>query len=88
MMPQWNPTTLEEVKNEDIDRVFQPFSPEQELQVPSNDSNRLARTPHTHTPRSIVHGSCWNAGLLTLLASTLYRWSGKYENTVYAKDSQ
>lgn len=41
MTPQWNPPTLEEVKNEDIDRVFQPFSPEQELQVPCNDSNRL-----------------------------------------------
>ncbi|CAL4974028.1 unnamed protein product [Urochloa decumbens] len=53
--PKWNPATLEEVKNEDIDRVFQPFSPEQELQVPSDDSNR---------------------------------WSGKYENTVYAKASQ
>ncbi|KAF8663715.1 hypothetical protein HU200_055036 [Digitaria exilis] len=53
--PKWNPPTLEEVKNEDIDRVFQPFSPEQELQVPCNDSNR---------------------------------WSGKYENTIYAKTSQ
>jgi len=50
--PKWNPATLEEVKNEDIDRVFQPFSPEHELQVPNDDSNR---------------------------------WSGKYENTVYAK---
>jgi 3-hydroxyisobutyryl-CoA hydrolase len=53
--PKWNPATLEEVKNEDIDRVFQPFSPAHELQVPSDDSNR---------------------------------WSGKYENTVYAKTSQ
>ena len=43
-MPQWNPTTLEEVKNEDIDRVFQQFSSEQELQVPSDDSNRWAVT--------------------------------------------
>jgi len=38
--PKWNPTTLEEVKYEDIDRLFQPFSPELELQVPSDDSNR------------------------------------------------
>jgi len=37
---QWNPATLEEVKSEDIDRVFQTFSPEHELQVPSDDSNR------------------------------------------------
>ena len=44
MMPQWNPTTIEEVKNEDIDRVFQQFSSEQELQVPSDDSNRWAVT--------------------------------------------
>ncbi|CAO2166413.1 unnamed protein product [Urochloa humidicola] len=38
--PKWNPATLEEVKNADIDRVFQPFSTEQELHVPSDDSNR------------------------------------------------
>ncbi|KAL6845562.1 hypothetical protein ACP4OV_025057 [Aristida adscensionis] len=38
--PKWSPATLEEVKNEDIDRVFQPFSSEQELHVPSDDSNR------------------------------------------------
>jgi 3-hydroxyisobutyryl-CoA hydrolase len=49
-MPQWNPTTLEEVKYEDIDRLFQPFSPELELQVPSDDSNRWAVTPlESHT---------------------------------------
>jgi len=58
MMPQWNPTTLEEVKNEDIDRVFQPFSSEQELQVPSDDSNRWAVT---YSPQisvaHITHGS-------------------------------
>jgi 3-hydroxyisobutyryl-CoA hydrolase len=40
MTPQWNPATLEEVKDVDIDRVFQPFIPEHELQVPSDDSNR------------------------------------------------
>ncbi|TVU35082.1 hypothetical protein EJB05_16951, partial [Eragrostis curvula] len=38
--PKWSPATLEEVKNEDLDRVFQPFSSEQELHVPSDDSNR------------------------------------------------
>ncbi|GJN17651.1 hypothetical protein PR202_gb04737 [Eleusine coracana subsp. coracana] len=38
--PKWSPTTLEEVKSEDVDRVFQPFSPEQELHVPSDDSDR------------------------------------------------
>lgn len=37
---QWSPATLEEVKNEDIDRLFEPFSSEKELQVPSDDSNR------------------------------------------------
>lgn len=38
--PKWSPATLEEVKNEDIDRLFEPFSSEKELQVPSDDSNR------------------------------------------------
>lgn len=37
--PKWSPATLE-VKNEDIDRLFEPFSSEKELQVPSDDSNR------------------------------------------------
>lgn len=53
--PKWSPATIEEVKNEDVDRVFKAFSSEHELQVPSDDSNR---------------------------------WSGKYEQTVYAKSSQ
>ena len=38
--PKWSPATIEEVKNEDIDRVFKPFSSGHELQVPSDDSNR------------------------------------------------
>ncbi|EMS60595.1 3-hydroxyisobutyryl-CoA hydrolase-like protein 5 [Triticum urartu] len=38
--PKWSPATVEEVKNEDIDRVFEPFSSGHELQVPSDDSNR------------------------------------------------
>jgi len=38
--PKWSPTTIEEVNNEDIDRVFKEFSSEHELQVPSYDSNR------------------------------------------------
>uniref|UniRef100_A0ACD5VRR3 Uncharacterized protein n=1 Tax=Avena sativa TaxID=4498 RepID=A0ACD5VRR3_AVESA len=38
--PKWSPTTIEEVNNEDIDRVFKEFSSEHELQVPSSDSNR------------------------------------------------
>jgi len=38
--PKWSPATIEEVKNEDIERVFEPFSSEHELQVPSDDSNR------------------------------------------------
>uniref|UniRef100_A0A0E0JNS0 3-hydroxyisobutyryl-CoA hydrolase n=1 Tax=Oryza punctata TaxID=4537 RepID=A0A0E0JNS0_ORYPU len=38
--PKWSPATLEEVKNEDIDRLFEPFSSEKELQVPFDDSNR------------------------------------------------
>ncbi|KAK3165459.1 hypothetical protein QOZ80_1AG0033430 [Eleusine coracana subsp. coracana] len=38
--PKWSTATLEEVKSEDVDRVFQPFSPEQELHVPSDDSDR------------------------------------------------
>ena len=37
---QWSPTTIEEVNNEDIDRIFEAFSSEYELQVPSDDSNR------------------------------------------------
>jgi hypothetical protein len=53
MMLQWNPTTLEEVKNEDIDRVFQPFSSERELQVPSDDSNRWA-VIHLKSPTSLM----------------------------------
>jgi len=56
MMPQWNPTTIEEVKNEDIDRVFQQFSSEQELQVPSDDSNRWADLPQISVSH-ITHGS-------------------------------
>uniref|UniRef100_A0A0D9V5Q0 3-hydroxyisobutyryl-CoA hydrolase n=1 Tax=Leersia perrieri TaxID=77586 RepID=A0A0D9V5Q0_9ORYZ len=38
--PKWSPATLEKVKIEDIDRLFEPFSSEKELQVPSDDSNR------------------------------------------------
>ncbi|KAF7037778.1 hypothetical protein CFC21_048076, partial [Triticum aestivum] len=38
--PKWSPATVEEVKNEDIDRVFEPFTSGHELQVPSDDSNR------------------------------------------------
>jgi 3-hydroxyisobutyryl-CoA hydrolase len=38
--PKWSPTTIEEVKSEDIERVFKQFSSEHELQVPSDDSNR------------------------------------------------
>lgn len=41
---QWSPATLE-VKNEDIDRLFEPFSSEKELQVPSDDSNRWTIAP-------------------------------------------
>ena len=77
---QWNPATLEEVKNEDIDRVFQPFSPEHELQVPNDDSNRSVATSF-----KCPHHSWILPSLLTLSAPTMCRWSGKYENTVYAK---
>ncbi|KAG8055427.1 hypothetical protein GUJ93_ZPchr0001g31139 [Zizania palustris] len=58
--PKWNPTTLEEVKKEAIDRVFEPFSSEKELQVPSDDSNRWSGK-YEHTipdipipPRSLL----------------------------------
>jgi len=78
--PKWNPATLEEVKNEDIDRVFQPFSPEHELQVPNDDSNRSVATSF-----KCPHHSWILPSLLTLSAPTMCRWSGKYENTVYAK---
>ncbi|XBI19233.1 3-hydroxyisobutyryl-CoA hydrolase-like protein 5 isoform X1 [Aegilops tauschii subsp. strangulata] len=45
---QWSPATVEEVKNEDIDRVFEPFTSGHELQVPSDDSNRWSGK-HEHT---------------------------------------
>ncbi|XP_039121210.1 3-hydroxyisobutyryl-CoA hydrolase-like protein 5 [Dioscorea cayenensis subsp. rotundata] len=49
--PKWNPASLNEVSSEKVDRVFQPFEAELELNIPPEGD--------------------------------AYRWSGKYENSVY-----
>ncbi|KAL4199019.1 hypothetical protein AMTRI_Chr03g142830 [Amborella trichopoda] len=36
--PKWDPPTLNQVRNENLDKVFQPFQEEMELQVPSEES--------------------------------------------------
>lgn len=38
--PKWSPPTLDEVKNEEVDLVFQPFKEEMELQIPEQDECR------------------------------------------------
>ncbi|XP_020099305.1 3-hydroxyisobutyryl-CoA hydrolase-like protein 5 [Ananas comosus] len=35
--PKWNPPTLKEVSDENIDRIFKPFSAELELPIPSDE---------------------------------------------------
>jgi len=79
---QWNPATLEEVKSEDIDRVFQ------SVQSMSSRSQVTIPTGERRLPSNVPHHTWILPSLLTLSAPTMCRWSGKYENTVYAKIPQ
>ncbi|XAR52806.1 3-hydroxyisobutyryl-CoA hydrolase [Bertholletia excelsa] len=38
--PKWDPSTLEKVKNEDLDLVFQPFQQHLELLIPESEGHR------------------------------------------------